>query len=169
MRSIAWSYGKLRGSTHRSRRERLCMSDDMDKKLFRRLSESMQQHDKIARGERSPSRVAIARYDLVEYLESKQAMASFLEACFEEASADNTFIAAALRHIARAYGLAQLAREIGMSTTELAAELQANGGLRLRTFQEIVRAVGCELTVKRQVNPTKEGVRKYMRLRHSRS
>jgi len=36
----------------------------MDKRLFRRLTESMQQHGEIARGESAPSRVMTSRHDV---------------------------------------------------------------------------------------------------------
>ena len=47
-------------------------------------------------------------YNAAEYLKTDEDMASYLEACFEEAGDDAAFIAKALRNIARARGMTQL-------------------------------------------------------------
>ena len=51
-----------------------------------------------------------SRYDVADYLNSEEDMAAYLEACFEEAGDDATFIAAALGDIARAYGMVKSGR-----------------------------------------------------------
>jgi len=50
-------------------------------------------------------------YDVAEHLRTPQEMAAYLEACFEEADGDATFIAKTLGDIARAKGMSQVARE----------------------------------------------------------
>jgi hypothetical protein len=67
MHLIAWSYGELRASTRRSRPKRLLPTEksSMDKKLFKRLTESMCQHSEIERRERAPSRVMTSRHDVL--------------------------------------------------------------------------------------------------------
>ena len=48
-------------------------------------------------------------YDVAEHLRTPEEMASYLEACIEEADGDAAFIAKALGDIARARGMSQVA------------------------------------------------------------
>ena len=50
------------------------------------------------------------RYDVAEHLRTPEDLAAYLEACFDEAKDDAVFIAKALGDIARAKGMAQVAR-----------------------------------------------------------
>ena len=54
-----------------------------------------------------------SRYDVAEHLRTPEEMAAYLEASIEEANGDAAFIAKALGDIARAKGMAQIARETG--------------------------------------------------------
>jgi probable addiction module antidote protein len=55
------------------------------------------------------------RYDVAEHLRTPEELAAYLEACFEVAEGDAAFIAKALGDIARAKGMAQVARDAGLS------------------------------------------------------
>jgi len=46
-----------------------------------------------------------SKYDVAEHLRTPEEMAAYLEACFEEANGDASFIAKALGDIARAKGM----------------------------------------------------------------
>src|SRR5205823_4580305 len=59
------------------------------------------------------------RYDIAEHLRTPKEMAAYLEACMEEADRDAAFIAKALGDIARARGMAQIARDTGLSRESL--------------------------------------------------
>jgi len=59
------------------------------------------------------------RYDVAEHLRTPEEMAAYLEACLEEANGDAAFIAKALGNIARAKGMAQVARDAGLSRESL--------------------------------------------------
>ena len=59
------------------------------------------------------------KYDVAEHLRSPEEMAAYLEACFEEAGDDAAFITKALGDIARARGMAQVARDAGLSRESL--------------------------------------------------
>ena len=56
-----------------------------------------------------------SRYDVADYLKSDEELAAYLDACMEEAGDDAAYIAAALGDIARARGMAQLAKDTGIS------------------------------------------------------
>jgi probable addiction module antidote protein len=60
-----------------------------------------------------------SRYGVAEHLRSPEEMAAYLEACIEEANGDAAFIAKALGNIARAKGMAQVARDAGLSRESL--------------------------------------------------
>ena len=55
-------------------------------------------------------KVTTSRYDVAEHLRTPEEMAAYLEACLEEANGATAFIAKALGDIARAKGMAQVAR-----------------------------------------------------------
>jgi hypothetical protein len=59
-------------------------------------------------------RTTATRFDVAEHLWTSEEMATYLEACFEEANGDAAFIAKALGDIARAKGMAQVARDAGL-------------------------------------------------------
>jgi probable addiction module antidote protein len=56
-----------------------------------------------------------SRYDTADYLKSEEDMVAYLEASMEEAGDDPAFIAIALGHIARAYGMVRLAKDTGLT------------------------------------------------------
>ncbi len=89
------------------------------------------------------------RFDVAEHLRTPEEMAAYLGACFEEAQGDATFIAKALGDIAKAKGMAQVARDAGLSRESL---YEALSGERSPGFDTILRVVGAlGLTLHAQV------------------
>lgn len=84
-------------------------------------------------------RTTTTRFDVAEHLRTPEEMAAYLEACFEEAHGDAAFIAKALGDIARAKGMAQVARDAGLSRESL---YKALSGERSPGFDTILRVVG---------------------------
>jgi probable addiction module antidote protein len=84
-------------------------------------------------------RTTTTRFDVAEHLRTPEEMAAYLEACFEEAHGDAAFIAKALGDIARAKGMAQVARDAGLSRESL---YKALSGARSPGFDTILRVVG---------------------------
>src|SRR3954463_11902342 len=78
------------------------------------------------------------RYDVAEHLRTPEEMAAHLEACLEEANGDASFIAKALGDIARAKGMAQVAKDSGLSRESL---YKALSGERVPTFDTILKVV----------------------------
>ena len=64
-------------------------------------------------------------YDVAEHLRTPKEMALYLQACIEESNGDAAFIAKALGDIARAKGMAQVAKESGLSRESLYKALSA--------------------------------------------
>jgi len=89
-----------------------------------------------------------SRYDVADYLGSDEDVAAYLEACMEEAGDDAAYIAAALGDIARARGMAQLAKDTGISREGLYKALSPDGNPSLATILKVVKALGLKLTAK---------------------
>ena len=87
-----------------------------------------------------------SRYDTVDYLKSEEDMVAYLEACMEEAGDDPAFIAHALGNIARARGMAQLARETGLTREGLYKALSKDSNPSFGTILKVMRALGLKLT-----------------------
>ena len=87
-----------------------------------------------------------SRYDTADYLKSEEDMAAYLEACMEEAGDDPVFVAAALGTIARAHGMARLAKETGLTREGLYKALSAEGNPSLGTILKVIKALGLKLT-----------------------
>ncbi|WP_369989207.1 addiction module antidote protein [Pseudomonas xanthosomatis] len=87
--------------------------------------------------------VKLSRWDVTDNLKSRQDMALYLEACLEEN--DPALLAAALGDIARARGMAQLARDTGLTREGLYKALSADGNPSLATIMKVMAALGVRL------------------------
>jgi probable addiction module antidote protein len=91
------------------------------------------------------SKATTTRYDVAEHLRTPEEMAAFLEACLEEADGDASFIAKALGDIARAKGMAQVAKEAGLSRESLYKALSGERSPDFDTILKVVGALGLKL------------------------
>jgi probable addiction module antidote protein len=91
------------------------------------------------------------RYDVAEHLRTPEEMAAYLEACFEEADGDAAFIAKALGNIARAKGMAQVARDAGLSRESLYKALSGERSPGFDTILKVVEALGLKLHAEAKV------------------
>jgi len=82
-------------------------------------------------------------WDVVEHLETAEDMAAYLEAALEDG--DPGLIVAALGDIARAKGMAQIARESGLGRESLYKALSHEGNPEFATVLKVVRALGLRL------------------------
>ena len=83
------------------------------------------------------------RWDPAEYLDSPESIAAYLEAAFDEG--DPSLIAAALGDIARAKGMAQVARDAGLSRESLYKALSGERNPDFDTILRVVEALGLKL------------------------
>ena len=86
-----------------------------------------------------------SRYDVAEHLRTPEEMAAYLQACLEEANGDAAFIAKALGDLARAKGMAHVARDAGLSRESLYKALSGDRSPRFDTILRVVAALGLEL------------------------
>jgi len=82
-------------------------------------------------------------WDVVEHLETEEDMAAYLEAALEDG--DPRLVAAALGDIARAKGMAQIARKAGLGRESLYKALSPEGNPEFATILKVVRALGLRL------------------------
>ena len=86
-----------------------------------------------------------APYDVAEHLRTPEEMAAYLDAWLEEAPDDVAGIARALGDIARAKGMAQVAKDAGLSRESLYRALSAEGNPSFATVLKVARALGMKL------------------------
>ncbi len=84
-------------------------------------------------------------YDVAEHLRTPEEMAAYPEACLEEANGDAAFIAKALGDIARAKGMAQVARDAGLSRESLYKALSGERSPGFDTILKVMAALGIKL------------------------
>jgi probable addiction module antidote protein len=75
-------------------------------------------------------------------------MALYLQACIEESNGDAAFIAKALGDIARAKGMAQVAKESGLSRESLYKALSGDRIPGFDTVLKVLAALGLSLHTK---------------------
>lgn len=90
-------------------------------------------------------KTATSRYDVAEHLRTPEEMAAYLEACIEVADGDAAFIAKALGDIARAKGMAQVARDAGVSRESLYKALSGDRVPNFDTILKVMKALGLKL------------------------
>jgi probable addiction module antidote protein len=82
-------------------------------------------------------------WDPAEHLESEEDIAAYLDAAFDES--DLSTIAAALGDVARAKGMAQIARDAGLGRENLYKALSPDGNPEFATIMKVVNALGTKL------------------------
>lgn len=100
------------------------------------------------------SKIKLKKWDVIDYLKSDKEMALYLEACLEEG--DPALVIAALGDIARARGMAQLARDTGISREGLYKALSADGNPEFATVMKVIKALGLKLTAETAVPSPKK-------------
>ena len=88
----------------------------------------------------------LTTYDPAEDLTSDKAIAAFMAEAF--GTEDAGYIAHALGVVARAKGMAQIAKDTGLSREQLYRSFSETGNPTLKTTITVMRALGIELTEK---------------------
>ena len=88
----------------------------------------------------------LSAYDPAEDLASDAAIAVFMAEAF--ATEEAGYIAHALGVVAQAKGMAQIARQTGLSRQQLYQSFSENGNPTLKTTIAVMKALGIELTAK---------------------
>ncbi len=85
-----------------------------------------------------------ARFDAVDYLDTRDAQVEYITAAYE--TGDPEFIRDAYNLVARARGMARIAEETGLSRESLYKALGARGNPEFGTMMRISRALGIKLS-----------------------
>ena len=85
----------------------------------------------------------IAPFDASDYLDSEEMMAEYLAACLEDPNPD-VFLAA-LADVAKAKGMANVARDSGLGRESLYKALSETGNPSFATVLRVARALGVRL------------------------
>lgn len=88
----------------------------------------------------------LTTYDPAEDLTTSDAVAVFMTEAFE--TGDAAYIAHAFGVVARAQGVAEVARKTGLSREQLYKTFSENGNPTLKTLIAATKALGIELTAK---------------------
>ena len=84
------------------------------------------------------------RFDPADYLTTDEALAEYINAALE--TGDPSFIADSLGIVARAKGMAKVARQTGLGRESLCKALCAGGNPEFATVLRVVEALGLRLT-----------------------
>ena len=84
-------------------------------------------------------------FDSADYLKTDQDMAAYLNACLEEN--EPALMAHAVGVVARARGMAQLAKDAHLSRESLYKALSADGNPSFATMMKVIEALGLKMTV----------------------
>lgn len=85
----------------------------------------------------------LTKFDVVDYLDSEEAIAAYLSAVMEENDPD--LLVAALGDIARARGMAKLAEDAGLNRESLYKALRPGAKPRFDTVLRIMKALNIKI------------------------
>ena len=93
------------------------------------------------------AQLGIQPFEAADYLQSDEDCAQYLQACMEQAPEDAALFAKAIGDIARARGMAQLARDTGLTREGLYKALGDQGNPSFATVVKVMRALGLQFNV----------------------
>ena len=89
--------------------------------------------------------VKTTRFDMADYLDSDEAIQEYFRQVMEDGDPDE--VIRALGHIARARGMAQLAKDTGLGRESLYKTFSEGSKPRFDTIMRVTKALGLTLTV----------------------
>jgi probable addiction module antidote protein len=90
-------------------------------------------------------KIETAPFDAADYLDDEETIAEYLTAALEDPNPDLFLVA--VRDVARARGMAQLARDTGLGRESLYKALAPGAKPRYDTVLKVLRALGVKLHV----------------------
>ncbi len=91
------------------------------------------------------SKVKLSPYDTADYLKTEKDVANYLEAVFEDG--DPELMTHALGVVARARGMAKIAKKAGLGRESLYKALSRDGNPQFLTVVKVMRALGLKLKI----------------------
>jgi probable addiction module antidote protein len=87
----------------------------------------------------------LRKFDLVDYLDSDEMIAAYLEVAFEDGDAEE--IRFALSNVVRAKGVQHMANATGLTRAALYKAIGEKGNPTLKTLLAVTKALGVRLSV----------------------
>ena len=91
--------------------------------------------------------IKLRKWDSAEHLKTEEDMQAYLQACIDESNGDAAFIAKALGNIAKAKGMAQLAKDTGLGRESLYKALSGDVNPSFDTVIKVVKALNLRLAI----------------------
>ncbi|MBY5951671.1 putative addiction module antidote protein [Algoriphagus sp. NF] len=86
------------------------------------------------------------KFDIADYLESKEMIAEYLNTVLEDGNSSD--VINAIGHIAKAMGMSKIAEETGMSRPSLYKALSDGAKPQFETIMKVLRAIGGQINIK---------------------
>jgi probable addiction module antidote protein len=86
-----------------------------------------------------------SKFDIADYLDSKEMIAEYLNAVLEEGN--NQDVVIAIGNVAKAIGMTKIAEETGLSRPSLYKALSEGAKPQFSTIMKVLRAVGGQITI----------------------
>ncbi len=86
-----------------------------------------------------------SKFDIADYLDSKEMIAEYLNTVLEEG--DDADLINAIGHIAKAIGMTKISEETGLSRPSLYKALSAGAKPRFTTIMKVLKAVGGQIQI----------------------
>lgn len=86
-------------------------------------------------------------WNVQDHLQTPEDCLAFLQAAFEDAGDDPVFIAQAIGEVARSFGMANVARDAGITREGLYKALAPEGNPSLATIVKVLGVLGLKLGV----------------------
>jgi len=99
-------------------------------------------------------KIVIREYDTARYLDSEEMISEYLAACLEDPNPD-VFLAA-LGNVAKARGMAQLAKDTGLSRESLYKTFSPGTKPRFETILKISKALDVPIGIREQNAETRQ-------------
>ncbi len=90
--------------------------------------------------------MSTTKFDIADYLESKEMIAEYLNTVLEEGNSSDVIIA--IGHIAKAMGMSKIAEETGMSRPSLYKALSDGAKPQFETIMKVLKAIGGQINIK---------------------
>lgn len=86
-----------------------------------------------------------SKFDIADYLDSKEMIAEYLNTALEEG--DNADIITAIGNVAKAIGMTKIAEETGLSRPSLYKALSDGAKPQFSTVMKVLKAIGGQISV----------------------
>jgi len=89
------------------------------------------------------------KWNMVEHIETKEDVIAYIEAALEEN--DTEFLLKIIGYIARSKGMAQIAKDLGVTREGLYKSLSQEGNPSFSTIVKVLDSLGLQLSIKEKI------------------